>query len=68
MGDHPPGVPAQATRIEGAYWLLYGRAPTPGEVKLGRDYLQSDPARDRETAWTQYAHVLLISNDFLYVD
>jgi hypothetical protein len=57
-----------ASRIGHAYWLLYSREPTPREVELGLAYLQSDPDLEPVTAWTQYAHVLLISNDLLYVD
>jgi hypothetical protein len=57
-----------SARIHDAYWLLYGRPPTSGEVELGLGYLQGGPSDDPQRAWTQYAHVLLIANDFLYVD
>lgn len=55
-------------RIQQAYWLLYGRPASSREVALGLTFLNDDSAPDRQAAWTQYAHVLLISNDFLYVD
>jgi hypothetical protein len=49
------------TRIRDAYRLLYGRDPNEQEVKLGIDFL-------REGDWTQYARVLLTSNEFLFVN
>ncbi|HYP15483.1 MAG TPA: DUF1553 domain-containing protein [Bryobacteraceae bacterium] len=48
-------------KIRKAYQLLYGRDPAEPEVKLGLDFL-------READWTQYARVLLTSNEFLFVD
>jgi mono/diheme cytochrome c family protein len=48
-------------RIQEAYKLLYGREPSEKEVGLGIDFL-------REGDWTQYARVLLTSNEFLFVD
>jgi hypothetical protein len=52
-------------RVQRAYWLLYGRAATAGQVKLAVAFLgdKADAA-----AWQQYAQVLLGSNEFLFVD
>ena len=52
-------------RIRRAYLLLYGRPATENQVRLAREFLGS-PVNDE--AWTQYAHVLLGSNEFLFVD
>ncbi len=52
----------EAARIRRAYRLLYGRRPTAEEVKVGRRFLAGDTSR-----WPQYAHVLMTSNEFLYV-
>ncbi len=49
-------------RIERAYWLVYGRAPTKEEIALGRNYLESGA-----DAWPSYAQALLSSNEFLYI-
>jgi mono/diheme cytochrome c family protein len=49
------------TRIRDAYRLLYGRDPSEQESQLGIEFL-------REGDWTQYARVLLTSNEFLFVD
>ncbi len=49
-------------RIRRAYDLLFGRAPTENQLRVGRAFLGNDEA------WLQYAHVLLGSNEFLFVD
>ena len=49
-------------RIERAYWLVYGRAPTKEEMALGGDYLKS-----QDNSWPSYAQALLSANEFLYI-
>jgi hypothetical protein len=48
-------------KIREAYRLVYGREPEQQELKLGLDYL-------RDGDWTQYARVLLTSNEFLFMN
>jgi hypothetical protein len=55
-------------RIEQAYRLLFLRAPSQRERSLGHRFLGSTSGEQREAAWNQYAHVLLASNEFLFVD
>jgi hypothetical protein len=57
---------ADSQRIERAYRLLYGRAPTEAEVQLGIEFLQGGD--EHATRWQQYAHVLLAANELLFVD
>ena len=52
-------------RIRRAYLLLYGRPASDRQVRIGLDFLGDSP--NGET-WTQYAHALLASNEFLFVD
>ncbi len=52
-------------RIRRAYGMLFGRTPTENQLRLAREFLGS-PASDE--MWHQYAHVLLGSNEFLFVD
>ncbi len=52
------------TGIESAYRLLLQREPTGHERQLGRDFLGEGGAE----LWTEYARVLLSSNEFAYVD
>ena len=54
--------------IERAYWLLYSRPPTETEKQLGLAFLNKAPEHGKEARWFQYAHVLLASNEFLFVD
>jgi hypothetical protein len=57
-----------SARIEQAYRWLYGRPPRPEELEIGRSFLARGVARGRDDALFDYAHVLLCSNEFLYVD
>ena len=52
-------------RIRLAYRLLFAREPSARELEIGLAFVADTPD---ETAWTQYAHVLLASNEFLFVN
>jgi hypothetical protein len=52
-------------RVRRAYALLFNRAPTDREVKLALAFLGEKPNAD---VWSRYAHVLLSSNEFLFID
>ena len=62
-------------RIRQAYHLLYGRAVTERELKLGLAYLQSpEPAtagapapHNRPSRWQRYTQALLAANEFLFI-
>lgn len=60
--DAPTGG---ADRVRRAYALLFNRAPTEREVELARAFLGEKPDA---SAWGRYAHVLLGSNEFLFID
>jgi hypothetical protein len=52
--------------IARAYWLLYDRPVTEAELRLGLEFLSSDAnSRSRRQ---EYAHVLLASNEMLFLD
>ena len=55
-----------ADRIRHVYGALYARPPTEREVELGLEFLAREESW--QEAWEQYAHVLLVSNEFLFVD
>jgi mono/diheme cytochrome c family protein len=62
-------------RIAEAYCLLYGRAPTTQEMKIGLEFLASTPEKpgntvngEPVTAWKEYARVLLSANEFEFVN
>ena len=54
-----------AARVQYAYQLLLGRTATAEEVQIAKQILGPKPT---EAAWTDLAHVLLCSNEFVYVD
>jgi hypothetical protein len=57
-----------AARLDRAYRLLYARPPSAEEVAIGLDFLARGSARGDDAAWADYAHVLLCSNEFVYID
>jgi hypothetical protein len=62
--------PTKEARIVATYRRLFQRDPTLQEAQLGGQYLQqlrTAQVADAE-AWRQYAHVLLSSNEFLFID
>jgi hypothetical protein len=61
------GLSGTEQRIARLYRLLYGRPPEPEEMALGVRFL-ARPAGKGLTAWEQYAQVLLLANEFAFVD
>ena len=60
-------------RIQHAYRLAFGRKASPGELRVGLEYLQAiDPPEQKDLnkldRWERYAQALLASNEFLYID
>lgn len=55
-------------RIERAYELLYSRAACESEKQLAIRFLASADEPTSSARWIQYLHVLLASNELLYVD
>jgi hypothetical protein len=56
--------PDSPERVARAYSLLFGRQPTPGEIRLALEYVGSGA----ESAWQQYCQALMGSNEFLFID
>ena len=54
------------TMITQAYWLLFSREPTVRELELGLSYLGNGDEELKR--WQQYIHVLLASNEFVFID
>lgn len=56
------------TRIQFAYQLLYGRAVSDAELRLGMEFVQSaSPTQAELNGWQRYCQVLLSSNEFMYI-
>src|SRR5260221_10712337 len=54
----------QDARIQRLYHLLFARPATLEEVQLARQFLKGK----ENSAWLDLAHVLLCSNEFVYLD
>jgi hypothetical protein len=57
-----------AGRVRLAYRTVHGRQPIDVELQLGLEFLDGCQQDDEHDRWTQYAHVLLASNELLIVD
>jgi hypothetical protein len=56
-----------AKRIDRLYLLALGRHPTADELTLGLDFTR-EAGHSTQPVWEQYAQVLLLSNEFMFVD
>jgi hypothetical protein len=56
-----------AERAATAYGLAFGRSPTAEELQAATEFLQANPAQSHD-ALVDFCHILLNSNEFLYVD
>ena len=55
-------------RIRALYRRAYARDPDSQEVELANDYLTAPARKSERDAWNQLAHVLLASNEFMFLD
>jgi mono/diheme cytochrome c family protein len=62
------GAEDDPTRITHAYRLLFAREPDDTERALAIAFLARPEAQSGTTRWEEYAQMLLISNEMLYVD
>jgi hypothetical protein len=56
------------SRLEFAYRQVFTRAPTAEEKQWGAEFLASCSSSNDEDRWTQFAQVLLASNELLIID
>jgi mono/diheme cytochrome c family protein len=58
-------------KITALYQLLYQRAPTAQDLTIGQQFIQAaqaDADAAKLTPWEQYAQLLMLTNEFLFVD
>ena len=60
-------VPSDDGRIQYAYSVLFGRLPNALEIAVARRLLERARSQGH-AAWDDLAHVLLCSNEFIYLD
>ena len=61
-------VPDGVARVDRAYRLLFGRPPRAEEMRIGKVFLARAAKESADAAWIDYIHVLLCSNEFVYLD
>jgi mono/diheme cytochrome c family protein len=62
-------LPSSSERIRKLHHVLYGRDATPEEIQLGEQFLGAMPASPPGlSAWEKYGQVLLLANEFVFVD
>lgn len=62
-------VPQDDTaRIDRAYRLLFGRGPVDAEVAVAKQIIAAGDPAVAGSGWIDLAHVLLCSNEFIYID
>jgi hypothetical protein len=49
------------------YLAAFARRPAPEEIQAARQFLEQFPPTDSLPAWTELAHVLFNSKEFLFV-
>lgn len=64
------GSPNETERLQLVYRRLFQRAMTAKEIELSGQFLQQlrSGGVSESEAWRQYAHVLLASNEFVFID
>jgi hypothetical protein len=62
------GLAEPGPRIARLYRLLYGRPPEPEETALGLRFLANAGHGEKLSPWERYAQVLLLANEFAFVD
>lgn len=64
--DVPSDAPnVETTRIQHGYRLLFSRSPSEEEIGIARQLVGTASA---DAGWSDLAHVLLCSNEFIYID
>jgi hypothetical protein len=64
VAQEVPSV-GQEARIDRMYQIAIGRPPTAAEIEIARGLLGQQPDAD---AWSRFCHVVLCTNEFIYVD
>ena len=53
-------------RVERMYRLMFGRPASPEEIKLAVEFINRSDNKD--DARRRYAHALMLTNEFVFVD
>ncbi len=58
----------ETARIRHAYQLVFGRPAVAEEIEIARQIVAQGGAQGAAVGWADLAHVMLCSNEFVYVD
>jgi hypothetical protein len=62
------GMRSPEQRVVALYRLVMGRNPDPDEVRAGVQFVGVTPSGSQLTPWQQYAQVLLLTNEAMFID
>lgn len=62
------GTADPQARITALYQIVFGRSPRPQEMQLGVEFTSGTAEAGAPGLWEQYAQLLLMTNEFAYVD
>jgi hypothetical protein len=58
----------EEARVQRAYLLLFGRRPRAEEMEVAITFLGQTKEAESKAAWKDFAHLLLCSNEFVFLD
>jgi len=67
-GSYAKLGPKDSARIERAYQMLFGRRPSEEELVVAQTIVAGGDPTVPNGGWIDLAHLLLCSNEFIYVD
>jgi hypothetical protein len=72
LAERITATSTEPQRVVDLYLILFGRPPSPEELQIGLRVVEAASRTPSEgtklTPWEQYAQVLLMSNEFAFVD
>jgi hypothetical protein len=61
-------VESDEERIRRMYQRCFSRPPDPDDLRIALTFIQSQPSDSETDPWQRFAHALLASNEFVFVD
>jgi hypothetical protein len=69
LGEQALGKPTPQEAVTFLYGRLFSRFPESDEIALGSEFVADwTPSDDFTNGWEAYAHALLCSNEFMFID
>lgn len=68
LAARPEVAGPPAARIAALYRLVLARSPSREEVEVGLRFIAGSKSGSQLNAWQQYAQVLLLTNEVMFVD